>query len=348
MAGRTPARHPPPFTLAKRQHRVLTASMKTQARLHARSLLTLVLVAFVLAPSGAAAATFTAKGTVIYLVHNPVTHLDEPPLISEFEAVSDGCSWKVRMVLVESSDFEHFTYTYDGTNQLRYFELRSGPMASAVIENCPVPAMETSAAPEYVWLALCSGDYFKTHTNYATVFDLARSKDGFIRRFDQPCRVTLNPAAPHLPSSVEYIQTNGATGLKPGGVLASLPFPPSFKAEAYVRGRLVSSGATNVGGLTLPTSFEYKRYYLKPDAITTNDVACVVTVTGKVTSVSVNDQPVDTSLPKKDFALQDLRVPQANVLYPISDGIIPPSGSEAQKAGIDRAAAMEAVNAGRH
>ena len=72
---------------------------------------------------------------------------------------------------------------------------------------------------------------------------------------------------------------------------------------------------------------------LRPDAKGTNDLSCVLRVRGTVTSISSTNRRVDCALPAKRYMVGDLRIPDRQVLYPISDGRIPAVDSAVVKAG---------------
>jgi len=176
--------------------------------------------------------------------------------------------------------------------------------------------------------------YFRGQTNNrALSFEELRSKSGLVRRYEVPCRIAFSAPPPYLPTAVDYVSTNWATFLEDDGTLSSWPLPEAFRERGYTSAEFRSSGFTNVHGLSFPTSFEYRRYMLKPDAKRTNDLSCILKVRGEVTSISTTNQRVDCALPARRYMVWDLRVPDRQVLYPISDGRIPAVDSAVVEAG---------------
>jgi len=251
----------------------------------------------------------------------------------------DDHAWKIRVVLVGNTNFDSFIYSYDRTNLLDYAisasaKTTDGPMPSVSVEASPVPRTITSSGREYPLLAFASGMYFRGQTNNrALSFEELRSKSGLVRRYEVPCRIASSGSPPYLPTAVDYVSTNWATFLEDDGTLSSWPLPEAFRERGFTSAEFRSSGFTNVHGLSLPTSFDYRRYMLKPDAKKTNDLSCILKVRGEVTSISTTNQRVDCTLPAKRYMVGDLRVPDRQVLYPISDGRIPAVDSKVAKAG---------------
>jgi len=257
--------------------------------------------------------------------------------LREFEILLDDSAWKIRVVMVGNTNFDSFIGSYDGTNKLQYFILAwprptDDPMSSVSVEASPVPTSGSDF--EYPWLAFASGQYFKGQSNHrALSFGDLRSSSSLVRRYEVPCRAALSASPPYLPTAVDYVSTNWATFLEDDGTLTSKPLPESFGERGYASAEFRSSGFTNVHGLSFPTSFECRHNMLRPDAKGTNDLSCVLRVRGTVTSISSTNRRVDCALPAKRYMVGDLRIPDRQVLYPISDGRIPAVDSAVVKAG---------------
>lgn len=63
------------------------------------------------------------------------------------------------------------------------------------------------------------------------------------------------------------------------------PLPLPFQGEELLSGHILFGALTNVGDVSMPTSFHYRRYFPKPGAKTTNDVAQVLAVSGTVSTI---------------------------------------------------------------
>jgi hypothetical protein len=288
-------------------------------------------------PNQSPGLSHSVKGTFSYQTFALQRHgepIKQEPLLREFEVLLDDRAWKIRVVLVGNTNFDSFVYSYDGTNLLHNpipprARRESGAMQSVTVETSPVPATITSAGGEYPWLAFASGCYFKRQTNSrALSFLWARSRNGAVRRYEEPCRIESSAAPPYLPTMIEYKSTNQGVFVGEDGLFGVIPLPSFFGKGGYTRAVFKSGGFTNVQGRSFPTSFEYRIYRPKPDATTTNDLSCVVIVRGKVTSISTRNQAVDCALPDKSYMVNDLRVSEPNVLYPVRDGHIPAVDSE--------------------
>ena len=285
--------------------------------------------------------TYSVKGTFsyqVFVLQKEGEPIKQAPLQREFEVVSDGRVWTMKIVLVGNTNFDSFIYSYDGTNFLSYSNPRVAgnkgrAMRSVSVEASPVPATITSAGGEYLWLAFASGHYFKGLTNNCALsFERLRSPYGFVqRRYEVPCLFELSSVPPYLPAAIEYVTTNQSVLIGDDGSLKVVPLPAAFGNNGYTSAEFKSVGFTNCQGLEIPTGFEYRKYILRPSAKTPDDAICTVIVRGEVTSVSVNQQEVDCALPSGMLMISDLRVPDRNVLYPIDDGVIPAIDSPAVK-----------------
>ena len=276
--------------------------------------------------SQALSTSYSVKGRFTYetiIPGHPVPALDR-----EFEVVVNGSEWSVKVVLVGNKEFDSFVSSYDGTNLVSYFVLAKKVAASAAgtVEQVPVPHTATSAAGEFAWLAFASGRYFMGLTNHAALsFRLLKSPGGLVRRYEQPCRFTLRPEPPHLPTRVEYL-LNQLVFLTDEGKTVTQSLAPPFEA-GYVAAEFSASAFTNAGGLWLPTEFQYNGYQPRPGAKAASDLLCTLRVRGFATSVSVGEASW-AGLPRGKVFLEDRRVPEAGVLYPITNGTVPLAGSE--------------------
>jgi hypothetical protein len=301
-----------------------------------RSLLALALVALSQGCARRLPIAYCLTGSLTYDVH-ALDQKGEPlqpqPLQREFEVRLDEAAWRIRVVPVGNTNFDSFIYSYDGTNLLHYFLRAKGrrdqvPLQSVTVEESPVPATATSAAGEYVWLALASGQYFKAQTNgTALSLEQLRSRTGLVKRYRQPCRALLSPAPPYLPIEVDYTQTNTWATLQDDGTPAFGPPPDAFGEAGYVGAQFRASGFRRVNGLTFPTEFEYRKFALNRDARTSSDRSCSVTVRANVKTISTLGEKVDCALPGKDWMIWDLREHGRPALYPVHDGLIPARGN---------------------
>lgn len=269
----------------------------------------------------ARALCYYVQGSFVYQVYTIDANgkeAEEKPLVRHFDVVVEGCTWKVKVVLVGNTAFDHFLYFYDGTNLIHYAVLagpHSGQVAGFTVETSAVPRSVTTAAGEYPWLALCSSCYFGALTNStAPSLDDLKSGSGFFRRYEVPCRFTLYPDPPHLPTDIQYSAVASYSLTQDGRIVTNALRPP-FRESGYTKAQFTSRGFTNVGGLALPTEFEYRKYKPQHGAKSTNDLRCTVRINGTITNVA--NAPVDSKsdFGEKRFLVHDLRFPEPDVTY---------------------------------
>ncbi len=264
----------------------------------------------------AAAAAFSAAGTLAYdvLGHPPVLH-------NEFHVSVSNCLWHVTMVLPEPNDFISLDYHFDGTNTLEYgIFKRLGPdVGSGTVEPGPVPRTETSAAGEYIWLAYASGCYFaRLPQGGALSFSVLHSRHGLSRRYQVPADWNLAQTAPNLPTAVIYYETNIA-GLGEDGKPFSIPLPGSLRPR-YPAGEFKVMSWASFRGLEVPREFEYIARGFRERGGTGAVLATNVIVRGTLTNVSSFDGFPE--LPDT-LHLQDFRVPEPSVVYRTTNGTLP-------------------------
>ena len=284
--------------------------------------------------------SYSVRGTFTYEVF--VEGRPEKPLQREFEVLVNDCSWRVRIVLTGNTNYDCFIYSYDGTNLAHYFKRAGSTSAGGgSIEVSPVPPQVTSAAGEYPWLAFASGCYFKElTTDKALAFEQLRSRNGLVARYEVPVRAALSSKSPYLPTSVYYLRTHQSRYLDSDGTSVEVPLPPVFAEKGFVGAQFKADGITNVHGQAIPTKFEYRKYEPMRNGTTTNDFVTAVIVRGVATNVTTIPDAWHVELPKEEFSVHDHRVREANVVYKISDGIIPETNSAMVRAAHKRALAL--------
>ena len=159
-----------------------------------------------------------------------------------------------------------------------------------------------------------------------------------------PCTVVRSPLFPYLPTHVQYYQTE-LYGLTDDGKFFTNALRGPFRGKSFMSGEFKSGSFTNSGGIAIPTEFVYRKYQPTMEPRTTNDLFCVLTVSGVITEVhSFNKSPAFDPLPGPRFVVGDLRVPQAGVQHLVTNALIPAlSGPEMPKA-LKRASKIIEIN----
>ncbi len=280
---------------------------------------------------------FTVAGELRYEIQRPQG--ENEPLFRHYEIVVDDCNWKVSVELDRSTNRNIFVYQYDGANLVYYAQnpTTGAKVLSGMVEHSLVPQTWLSTAGEFVWLAFASHCYFEQVTN-ATVwsFEALRSRSGIVRRFEVPCEYSFAVEQPHLLNRVSYF-TDKVLFLKDDGSLSAIPSP------TFLSGEFRSSNFTNVSGFSFPTLFEYRAFRMKPDVKTTNDLSCILVVTGTATNLSVNSKSVTTVLPASRAYIQDLRVAQPRTFVRITNGVIPTTNHPIVESAQKRSARSAAI-----
>jgi hypothetical protein len=228
---------------------------------------------------------FKAEGRILYEVFLPDG--EERRWSREFKVVVHGCRWTI-----ESYDVATGAYGMKMiTNGLIYSARRvSEPTRSdytVVIEDDDVPFADTSGI-SVIWLAYASACY------------LATVEDGRYRpvwHLDDPGLRTENYTVPGLlatmngglPQELAFVNEGVIYGRAKGGraiIRARSPLE-NLPTNAVYR----VNGTTNVGELTLPTSFQFERYSLWPHDFTI--FRRIARISGTLTSVSAEVKPSD-------------------------------------------------------
>jgi RNA polymerase sigma factor (sigma-70 family) len=150
--------------------------------------------------------------------------------------------------------------------QVSYFDKKtlaptSLNTAIGLVETAIVPKNIAGSQIAELWLAFASSHYLDGAKNgkLKPVYDMIDSKmrnEGWEdtaqwKRFD---------VEPRLPQMVDYINEKNV-GVN-GGQRLLIPLPPPF-VKGFTRASYNVDLVTNVGGLTLPTSFSFKEYYVE-------------------------------------------------------------------------------------
>ncbi len=300
----------------------------------------------------ASAVSYSVKGQLSYELQKPSGK--NPALLWAFRLVVEDCKWKISVSEASESERRPYVYQYDGTN-LSYlaFAQSAANGDSGMVEDSEVPQMWLSTAGEFAWLALASSCYFAKATNGTarSLFAL-RSNSGRVRRYEVPVVIKLDKLPPCLPKSVRYI-TDRFLLLKEDGSLETSSIASKFPSlgDAFTSGEFSSHNFTNVGGLSLPTAFEYRDYLPISDGTGSAELRLVLVVRGTVSEVEANAAAIDLSLGSRRIYIQDLRVQTPQTLVAVTNGALPqtntPSVLRAQKKAervLKHAAARQAYN----
>lgn len=249
--------------------------------------------------------------------------------------------WKVTVGMLDKTSINSFLYFWDRTNLVYTFEVPPQEKArpSAVIEDVPVPKHFSGDGGDIIWLALASQSYFGELTNNSAYsFEELSTKSFLRKRFLVPCRYTLSSQPPFLPEEVSYMTTN-LPYLLDTGIAAGIPLPEPFQ-DGYERGKFSASGFTNINGLSFPAVFEYDEYTPLKNAKSRKDLLLALQIHGVATNFNVHNLALTASKTTKDGAIietsetenplagkrvyvQDMRLPEPGVLYPVTNADIP-------------------------
>lgn len=301
-------------------------------------------------PARCADLSYAVQGSLTFESHFP--GLTNAAREEHFDLRYNSGRWKITIDMGSDAPARTNVYQYDGTNITYYegFFKQASPNLSGRIETASAPYMWNIGCGWAPWLAFASQDYFQTITNgRALSFSFARNKKGAIKRFDQPVEFSLDSEPPHVPHRVRYI-TDAMYGLNEDGTTL-IPYPLSkvFGASSpyragYLHGDFQAEGFTNIAGLNFPTAFEYCSYSPKQKGQTSNDLDCVTIVKGTATAISVEPQELDMNLPEIRAFISDNRFPVGNVLYRITNGVMPETNSHESILAQQRAASIEKNN----
>src|SRR5689334_14684316 len=106
-----------------------------------RRLLTLALTALFSHVTYCFGMSYCVKGSFTYEAFAIQKGGEPPPgktFHREFEVLSDGYTWKVKIVLVGNTNYDSFIYSYDGTNLLDYSILAPGLSNPGVMDTVTV------------------------------------------------------------------------------------------------------------------------------------------------------------------------------------------------------------------
>jgi len=303
-------------------------------------LLSLLISAVLLTINGNAALApteYTAQGLVSYQLNRS----DTKTLFREYSIAVKGNLWEVSVKILDSTNKNTFYYSYDGSN-ITYITLlpKEDPKTtSGLIEAAEVPHMWLSTCGEFVWMALASGTHFSSITNSkSTSIHALKSNRGVIYREEVPVTFTVSPSAPNLPIRIEYT-SESIRYLDASGDLHSMKIRAPFE-NGYVSAIYNGSEFKKFGTFELPAKFSYKTFTPLKDAKGTNDLTCILDITGTVTNV----------LPSANFSLvmpanvvfQDARVQAPITTYRVKDGKIPETNNPAVQKAMARGADLVA------
>ena len=204
--------------------------------------------------------------------------------------------------------------------------------------NTAMGRIETATVPENIvgnqiaelWLAFASSHYLDGAKNgkLKPVYDMIASmrNEGWEdtaqwKRFD---------AEPRLPQMVDYINEKDI-GVN-GGRRLFIPLPPPFE-KGFTRASYHVDSATNIGGLTLPTGFSFKEYYverntrpaeLKVMRIVRATVTNVRTVCERTNFIPTISEP--TYIGDDRFAR--MPKPIAELTYMVTNGVWPATNAQ--------------------
>ena len=151
----------------------------------------------------------------------------------------------------------------DTIYQVSYFAKKTLALNTAIgrIETATVPENYVGNQIAELWLAFASSHYLDGAKNGKLkpvyhMIDPSMRNEGWEdtaqwKRFD---------GEPRLPQMVDYINEKDI-GVN-GGRRLFIPLPPPF-VKGFTRASYTVDSVTNIGGLTLPTGFSFKEYYVE-------------------------------------------------------------------------------------
>jgi|ERR1035437_2710933 hypothetical protein len=131
-------------------------------------------------------------------------------------------------------------------------------------------------APNFLWLALCSSDYFKNKTNNTMPLPWSMTKVNlrpFGFRYDyEPLSITFP-----IPKSIRFVRdtrldlpeeqeinrpevSKTTTRKAYTELLATLKYRKTWYPDAYIIGKYITQQTTNINGITIPTEFELETF----------------------------------------------------------------------------------------
>ena len=240
-----------------------------------------------------------------------------------FRVAVTGESWEIAVIRDESTNSRVYLYRFDGTNILYSVAgPRSTQTFGGLVEASPVPFL-WGGGGAFAWLAYASGPYFITRASQSALsLHEARSATDIVKRYDVRATWSLHPESPHLPMLVTYMTTN-TTSLDASGAFRYGPLLPPFQ-DGYTNEEFRARDFTNAAGVWLPLRFGFRAYFPRPNAKSSRDLDCILHVDGWATNITLAEAHLPAA---KRAIVQDVRLPEPAVLYPVTNGIIQDTGS---------------------
>jgi RNA polymerase sigma factor (sigma-70 family) len=216
----------------------------------------------------------------------------------------------------------------DTIYQVSYFAKKTLALNTAIgrIETATVPENYVGNQIAELWLAFASSHYLDGAKN-GKLKPVYHMNDSSMRKegWENTAQWKRFDGEPRLPQTVDYINEKDI-GVN-GGRRLFIPLPPPF-VKGFTRASYTVDSVTNIGGLTLPTGFSFKEYYverntrpaeLKVMRIVQATVTSVRTVCQRTNFIPTISEP--TYVGDDRFA----RTPQpiAELTYMVTNGVWP-------------------------
>lgn len=242
--------------------RLITTSMRIL------SFLCACIVASVLRAAAQEPPSFFARGHISTISKNPKMAFATVP--SPFEVTVTGCTWTINYPVAsrDKAQFAARTVEFDGTNCISRELFSANPWAKGVrntaaghVEGGVVPDPNSPMYTGYIWMALCSGCYFKTNSpgRAAPVWTLNPLVQS--ERYYPAAIWELAGKPPHTPAKITYylddtVNFQSPTFAEDLRVIVKEALPPRISDRRLWARLEVTSYISNLDGLDIPKEFE--------------------------------------------------------------------------------------------
>lgn len=308
--------------------RLITTSMRILSFLWA------CIVASVLRAAAQEPPSFFARGHISTTSKNPKMAFATVP--SPFEVTVTGCTWMINYPVAsgDKAQFAARTVEFDGTNCISRELFSANPWAKGVqnsaaghVEGGVVPDPNSPMYTGYIWMALCSGCYFKTNSpgRAAPVWTLNPLVQS--ERYYPAAIWELAGKPPHTPAKITYylddtVNFQSPTFAEDLRVIVKEALPPRISDRRLWARLEVISYISNLDGLDIPKEFECEVFNSVPPGTPSGtqpgraySIRCVVDEAGLV---APGAKPAEGRFKNAKFVVDDYRAGIGN-----SEGRIP-------------------------
>lgn len=255
-----------------------------------------------------------------------------------FEITVSGCEWTINFPKNPKDQNRQFVsqrVEFDGTNCIARMLFdserlgsRGGNNAAASVEPGLVPGPEFPKYSGQLWLAFCSGCYFRTNVSGRaapvwTLHPIVQSE-----RYEPPATWKLSQSPPFTPAKINYYLDDSIDFKSPNFIediraIVKTANPPQTKKKRLWTAYEVISYLTNSTGLSIPKEFRYEIYDSVPPVGGGEKPILAYSVQGSVDTVeALSPAPKRENDPFADakYLVEDFRAATGRRRIPVRYG----------------------------